>query len=99
MQFALSNGLRVFLLEDHELPVVQGSLLMRGGQRASPPDKASPRPSTASPWLGLWGSNSCAGLANSEQGLISHLYGHSRVAAQCWHRLWQQHLLPIQIIA
>ena len=49
VQFALANGLRVFLLEDHELPVVQGSLIMRGGQRASPPDKASLRPSTASP--------------------------------------------------
>jgi zinc protease len=38
-QVTLKNGLRVFLLEDHELPVVRGSLLMRGGQRASPPDK------------------------------------------------------------
>ena len=50
VQFALGNGLRVFLLEDHELPVVQGSLLMRGGQRASPPDKASLCPLTACPW-------------------------------------------------
>lgn len=38
-QAVLPNGLRVFLLEDHELPVVQGTLLMRGGQRASPEDK------------------------------------------------------------
>lgn len=38
-QVTLKNGLRVFLLEDHELPVVRGSLLMRGGQRASPDDK------------------------------------------------------------
>ncbi|KAL4857736.1 putative zinc protease-like protein y4wB [Chlorella vulgaris] len=38
-QLTLKNGLRVFLLEDHELPVVRGSLLMRGGQRASPADK------------------------------------------------------------
>ena len=53
VQFALGNGLRVFLLEDHELPVVQGSLLMRGGQRASPPDKASLRPFTVSTWLKL----------------------------------------------
>ncbi|KAL4438208.1 hypothetical protein ABPG77_010569 [Micractinium sp. CCAP 211/92] len=38
-QITLKNGLRVFLLEDHELPVVRGSLLMRGGTRASPDDK------------------------------------------------------------
>jgi predicted Zn-dependent peptidase len=33
-QVTLGNGMRVFLLEDHELPLVRGSLLMRGGQRA-----------------------------------------------------------------
>lgn len=36
-QVTLSNGLRVFLAEDHELPLVRGTLLMRGGQRAAPP--------------------------------------------------------------
>lgn len=35
----LPNGLRVFLLEDHEVPLVRGTLLMRGGQHASPADK------------------------------------------------------------
>lgn len=35
----LSNGLRLFLVEDHEVPIVRASLLMRGGMRASPPDK------------------------------------------------------------
>ncbi len=39
LQVTLSNGLRIFMLEDHEIPVVHGSLLMRGGQRASPSDK------------------------------------------------------------
>lgn len=38
-QLTLKNGLRVFLLEDHELPVVRGSMLMRGGTRTSPDDK------------------------------------------------------------
>ena len=38
-QVTLKNGLRVFMIEDKEIPVVRGSLLMRGGQRASPPDK------------------------------------------------------------
>uniref|UniRef100_A0A6S8MN13 Peptidase M16 C-terminal domain-containing protein n=1 Tax=Dunaliella tertiolecta TaxID=3047 RepID=A0A6S8MN13_DUNTE len=35
----LPNGLRLVLLEDHEVPIIRGSLLMRGGQYASPPDK------------------------------------------------------------
>ena len=38
-QVTLPNGLRVFLAEDHELPLVRGTLLMRGGQRAAPADK------------------------------------------------------------
>lgn len=35
-QVTLSNGLRVFFAEDHELPLVKGTLFMRGGQRAVP---------------------------------------------------------------
>ncbi|KAL3137574.1 hypothetical protein ABBQ38_004857 [Trebouxia sp. C0009 RCD-2024] len=35
----LDNGLRVFLLEDHEVPLVKATLLMKGGARASPADK------------------------------------------------------------
>jgi len=35
----LSNGLRVFLLEDHEIGIVNGSLLMKGGARGDPADK------------------------------------------------------------
>ncbi|KXZ52708.1 hypothetical protein GPECTOR_8g103 [Gonium pectorale] len=35
----LRNGLRVFLLRDEEVPLVRVTLLMRGGQYASPPDK------------------------------------------------------------
>ena len=38
VQVTLPNGLRVFLAEDHELPLVRGTLLMRGGQRAAPPE-------------------------------------------------------------
>ena len=37
----LENGLRVFLLEDHEVPLVKATLLMKGGARASPPDKVN----------------------------------------------------------
>ena len=39
LQVMLPNGLRIFMLEDHEVPVVHGTLLMRGGQRASPSNK------------------------------------------------------------
>jgi hypothetical protein len=35
----LENGLRVFLVEDHEVPLVKGTLAMRGGQRAVPAEK------------------------------------------------------------
>ncbi|GFR43894.1 hypothetical protein Agub_g5024, partial [Astrephomene gubernaculifera] len=35
----LPNGLRIFLLPDPEVPLVRATLLMRGGQYGSPPDK------------------------------------------------------------
>ena len=38
-RFTLQNGLRVILIEDTEAPLVRGNLLMKGGTRASPPDK------------------------------------------------------------
>lgn len=37
--FTLSNGMRVFLLEDHELPLVHGLALIRTGNLFDPPDK------------------------------------------------------------
>ena len=37
--FTLSNGMRVFLLEDHELPLVQGYALVRTGNLFDPPEK------------------------------------------------------------
>ncbi len=35
----LPNGLRIYLLEDHELPVVQGAALVRTGRAFEPPEK------------------------------------------------------------
>ncbi|BDA43216.1 Uncharacterized zinc protease-like protein y4wB [Coccomyxa sp. Obi] len=35
----LRNGLRVFLVQDPDVPLVKGTLLFRGGLRASPADK------------------------------------------------------------
>ena len=37
--FTLSNGMRVFLLEDHELPLIHGLALIRTGNLFDPPEK------------------------------------------------------------
>jgi zinc protease len=37
--FTLSNGMKVFLLEDHELPLVHGLAMIRTGNLFDPPDK------------------------------------------------------------
>jgi len=39
VEFTLSNGMRVFLLEDHELPLIRGLALIRTGNLFDPPDK------------------------------------------------------------
>ena len=36
VQFTLSSGMRVYLLEDHELPLVSGSALIRTGNLFDP---------------------------------------------------------------
>src|SRR5580700_5444800 len=37
-KIVLANGLTIFLQEDHELPFVNGSILIRGGSRDEPAD-------------------------------------------------------------
>ena len=39
VEFTLPNGMRVFLLEDHELPLVRGLALVHTGNLFDPPDK------------------------------------------------------------
>src|ERR1700736_2617979 len=39
VEFTLSNGIKVFLLEDHELPLVSGAALIRTGNLFDPVDK------------------------------------------------------------
>lgn len=39
VEFTLSNGMRVFLLENHELPLLSGSALVRTGNLFDPPAK------------------------------------------------------------
>jgi zinc protease len=38
-QFKLNNGMTVFLMEDHELPLVSGTLMVRTGSRNEPSDR------------------------------------------------------------
>lgn len=38
-EFTLSNGMKVFLLENHELPLVNGAAIIRTGNLFDPPDK------------------------------------------------------------
>jgi zinc protease len=38
-QFTLKNGMKVFLMEDHELPLVEGSLLVKTGSRHEDPKR------------------------------------------------------------
>src|SRR5262249_13544502 len=38
-RFTLANGIKVFLLEDHDLPLVSGSALVRTGNLFDPPEK------------------------------------------------------------
>jgi zinc protease len=39
VQFTLPDGMRIYLLEDHELPVISGSAIIRTGNLFDPPDK------------------------------------------------------------
>jgi zinc protease len=39
VQATLSNGMRVFLLENHELPLISGSVMIHTGNLFDPPDK------------------------------------------------------------
>jgi zinc protease len=36
----LANGMVIFLMEDHELPLIRGAATIRGGERDAPADKA-----------------------------------------------------------
>lgn len=40
-QFKLANGMGVYLMEDHELPLVSGTALIRTGDRFEPADKVA----------------------------------------------------------
>ena len=63
-QAVLPNGLRIFMMEDHEVPLVKASLVMRGGMRASPPDKV-----LSGPWCIYLCIVSLAGVQTVVAGL------------------------------
>src|SRR5580704_1752153 len=46
--FTLSNGMRIFLLEDHELPLIRGVAMVHTGNLFDPPDKKGLSELTAS---------------------------------------------------
>jgi zinc protease len=46
----LDNGMVIFLLEDHELPLIEGSITMRGGGKDEPADKVGLESIYGSAW-------------------------------------------------
>ena len=38
-QVTLENGMVVFLMEDHEVPLIKGTMLIKGGAQADPSEK------------------------------------------------------------
>lgn len=39
-KFKLKNGLTVYLFEDHEVPLLRGTVVFKGGSRVEPEEKA-----------------------------------------------------------
>ena len=82
MQFTLSNGLSVVLIEDHEVPTVKGQLLMRGGQRASPSDKVGMCTTHAAKYkCYICALTHCARHAGNQHHSHSSDWWHARVSA------------------
>ena len=59
-RIALSNGMVIFLMEDHELPLIRGSALIHGGSRDVPADKTG--------LVGILGSSWRTGGTESKTG-------------------------------
>ena len=62
--FALSNGVRVYLIEDHALPVMSSALVTLGGSAANPKDRAGLAAFTARMLTEGTGTRSSTELAN-----------------------------------
>lgn len=65
--FALDNGLKVYLVEDHALPILSASLVSRAGSETNPKDKAGLATLVAETMGDGTGSRDLTQLANDEE--------------------------------
>jgi len=75
----LSNGLRVWLVEQHELPVVQMSLLVPAGTAADPRGRYGAASLTASMLTEGAGSRSAVEIADAVDAMLANLWASSDV--------------------
>jgi predicted Zn-dependent peptidase len=75
----LSNGLRVWIVEQHELPVVQMSLLVLTGTDAEPRGRYGIASLTSAMLTEGAGSRSAVEIADALDGLLGNLSGSSSV--------------------
>lgn len=61
-RIGLSNGLTIFLLEDHELPFINGSVLIRGGSR----DESASQVGLVSLYADAWRTSGTARLSGDD---------------------------------
>jgi zinc protease len=75
----LSNGLRVWLVEQHELPVVQMSLLVPAGTGADPRTRYGAASLTASMLTEGAGARSAVEIADAVDAMLANLWASSDV--------------------
>ena len=75
----LSNGLRVWIVEQHELPVVQMSLLVPAGTDADPPGRYGAASLTSAMLTEGAGARSAVEIADALDALLANLSASSDV--------------------
>src|SRR5262245_61400559 len=75
----LGNGLRVWIVEQHELPVVQMSLVVGAGTDADPPGREGIASLTSMMLTAGAGSRSGVEIADALDHLLANLSGSSTV--------------------
>jgi zinc protease len=75
----LGNGLRVWIVEQHELPVVQMSLVVGAGTDADPPGQEGVASLTSTMLTAGAGSRSGVEIADALDGLLANLSGSSSI--------------------
>ena len=79
LKHRLSNGLRVWIVEQHELPVVQMSLLVRTGTDADPRGRYGIASLTSAMLTEGAGSRSAVEIADALDALLANLSASSGV--------------------